>query len=45
MRYQVLEQAYAEDTADGEKRVVLRLSPQVAPVQVASLPAHDPRRA
>ncbi|MFA7694161.1 MAG: glycine--tRNA ligase [Methanoregula sp.] len=38
MCYAVLEQAYAEDTADGEKRVVLRLSPQVAPVQVAVFP-------
>ncbi|MFZ1898084.1 glycine--tRNA ligase [Methanoregula sp.] len=38
MCYAVLEQAYAEDTADGENRVVLRLSPQVAPVQVAVFP-------
>jgi len=38
MCYAVLEQAYAEDIADGEKRVVLRLSPQVAPVQVAVFP-------
>jgi glycyl-tRNA synthetase len=38
MCYAVLEQAYDEDTADGEKRVVLRLSPQVAPVQVAVFP-------
>jgi glycyl-tRNA synthetase len=34
----VLEQAYDEDTADGETRVVLRLVPQVAPVQVAVFP-------
>ncbi|MEN6442214.1 MAG: glycine--tRNA ligase [Methanoregula sp.] len=38
MCYAVLEQAYDEDTADGEKRVVLRLSPNVAPVQVAVFP-------
>jgi len=38
MCYAVLEQAYDEDTADGEKRTVLRLSPQVAPVQVAVFP-------
>jgi len=38
MCYAVLEQAYDEDTADGEKRVVLRLSPKVAPVQVAVFP-------
>jgi glycyl-tRNA synthetase len=38
MCYAVLEQAYDEDTADGEKRTVLRLSPKVAPVQVAVFP-------
>ena len=38
MCYAVLEQAYDEDTADGEKRTVLRFSPQVAPVQVAVFP-------
>ena len=38
MCYAVLEQAYDEDTADGETRVVLRLSPKVAPVQVAVFP-------
>jgi len=38
MCYAVLEQAYDEDTADGEKRTVLRLLPQVAPVQVAVFP-------
>ncbi len=38
MCYAVLEQAYDEDTADGETRVVLRLVPQVAPVQVAVFP-------
>jgi glycyl-tRNA synthetase len=38
MCYAVLEQAYDEDTADGETRVVMRLSPQVAPVQVAVFP-------
>jgi glycyl-tRNA synthetase len=38
MCYAVLEQAYFEDTADGEARTVLRLSPCVAPVQVAVFP-------
>ncbi len=38
MCYAVLEQAYDEDVADGEKRVVMRFSPQVAPVQVAVFP-------
>jgi len=38
MCYAVLEQAYAEDEADGEKRVVMRFSPKVAPVQVAVFP-------
>jgi glycyl-tRNA synthetase len=38
MCYAVLEQAYDEDVADGEKRVVMRLSPKVAPVQVAVFP-------
>jgi glycyl-tRNA synthetase len=38
MCYAVLEQAYDEDTADGEKRTVLRLLPGVAPVQVAVFP-------
>ena len=38
MCYAVLEQAYDEDTADGETRVVMRLSPRVAPVQVAVFP-------
>jgi glycyl-tRNA synthetase len=38
MCYAVLEQAYDEDTADGEKRTVLRLLPCVAPVQVAVFP-------
>lgn len=38
MCYAVLEQAYDEDTADGEKRTVMRLSPNVAPVQVAVFP-------
>jgi glycyl-tRNA synthetase len=38
MCYAVMEQAYDEDTADGEKRTVMRLSPQVAPVQVAVFP-------
>ena len=38
MCYAVLEQAYDEDTADGETRVVLRLSPSIAPVQVAVFP-------
>ncbi len=38
MCYAVLEQAYDEDIADGEKRIVMRLSPSVAPVQVAVFP-------
>jgi glycyl-tRNA synthetase len=38
MCYAVLEQAYDEDTVDGEKRTVLRLLPNVAPVQVAVFP-------
>ena len=38
MCYAILEQAYDEDTADGEKRTVLRLSPKIAPVQVAVFP-------
>ena len=38
MCYAVLEQAYDEDIADGEKRTVMRLSPNVAPVQVAVFP-------
>jgi glycyl-tRNA synthetase len=38
MCYAVLEQAYDEDTADGETRTVLRLRPSVAPVQVAVFP-------
>ncbi|MCK7484623.1 MAG: hypothetical protein MZU97_03080 [Bacillus subtilis] len=38
MCYAVLEQAYDEDTADGENRTVMRLSPKVAPVQVAVFP-------
>jgi glycyl-tRNA synthetase len=38
MCYAVLEQAYDEDIADGETRVVMRLSPQIAPVQVAVFP-------
>ncbi len=38
MCYAVLEQAYDEDEADGEKRIVMRFSPNVAPVQVAVFP-------
>jgi len=38
MCYAILEQAYDEDTADGETRTVLRLTPCVAPVQVAVFP-------
>jgi glycyl-tRNA synthetase len=38
MCYAVLEQAYDEDIADGEKRVVMRFSPKVAPLQVAVFP-------
>ncbi|MDO5843629.1 MAG: glycine--tRNA ligase [Methanocorpusculum sp.] len=36
--YMVLEHAYAEDNADGEKRTVMRFKPGVAPIQVAVLP-------
>jgi len=38
MCYAILEQAYDEDSADGETRTVMRLSPAVAPVQVAVFP-------
>ncbi len=38
MCYAILEQAYDEDIADGETRTVMRLSPNVAPVQVAVFP-------
>ncbi len=38
MCYAVLEQAYDEDIADGESRIVMRLSPNIAPVQVAVFP-------
>ena len=38
MCYAVLEQAYDEDTADGEARTVMRFSPNVAPIQVAVFP-------
>ncbi|HZK30825.1 MAG TPA: glycine--tRNA ligase [Methanoregula sp.] len=38
MCYAVLEQAYDEDIADGEYRTVMRLSPNIAPVQVAVFP-------
>ncbi len=38
MCYAVLEQAYDEDIADGESRTVMRLSPTIAPVQVAVFP-------
>jgi glycyl-tRNA synthetase len=38
MCYAVLEQSYDEDVVDGEERRVLRLSPLVAPVQVAVFP-------
>jgi glycyl-tRNA synthetase len=38
MCYAILEQAYDEDEADGETRVVMRFSPKVAPVQVAVFP-------
>ena len=36
--YTVLEHAYDEDTIGGEKRIVLRLSPSIAPVEVAVFP-------
>ena len=38
MCYAVLEQSYDEEMVDGEERRVLRLSPLVAPVQVAVFP-------
>ena len=38
MCYAVLEQSYDEEIVDGEERRVLRLSPLVAPVQVAVFP-------
>ena len=38
MCYAVLEQAYDEDIADGEARIVMHLSPKIAPVQVAVFP-------
>jgi glycyl-tRNA synthetase len=38
MCYAVLEQSYDEEVVDGEERRVLRLSPLVAPVQVAVFP-------
>jgi glycyl-tRNA synthetase len=34
----VLVDAYCEDEVEGEKRVILRLHPEIAPVQVAVLP-------
>jgi glycyl-tRNA synthetase len=36
--YTLLEHAYDEDTIDGERRIVLRLSPDIAPVEVAVFP-------
>jgi glycyl-tRNA synthetase len=36
--YTILEHAYDEDTIDGERRIVLRLPPSLAPVEVAVLP-------
>ena len=44
MCYAVLEQAYDEDTADGENRVVMRLFPESRTGAGRGLPAHDPRR-
>jgi glycyl-tRNA synthetase len=38
MIYAVLEQAYDEEIVEGEVRTVLRLSPIIAPVQVAVFP-------
>lgn len=38
MCYAVLEHAYEEEVVDGEERKVMRLSPQIAPVQVAVFP-------
>ncbi|MGZ4908503.1 MAG: glycine--tRNA ligase [Halobacteriota archaeon] len=36
--YTILEHAYDEDTVSGERRVVLRLAPEVAPIEVAVFP-------
>ena len=44
MCYAVLEQAYDEDTADGETRAVMRLLPEGRPGAGRGLPADDPRR-
>ncbi|MGB4086286.1 glycine--tRNA ligase [Methanothrix sp.] len=39
--YSILDHSYYEEEIDGEKRAVLRLKPQVAPVEVAVLPLMD----
>ncbi|MGZ4901654.1 MAG: glycine--tRNA ligase [Halobacteriota archaeon] len=36
--YTILEHAYDEDTVSGERRVVLRLAPEIAPIEVAVFP-------
>jgi glycyl-tRNA synthetase len=39
--YSILDHSYYEEEIDGEKRAVLSLKPQVAPVEVAVLPLMD----
>jgi glycyl-tRNA synthetase len=39
--YSILDHSYYEDEIDGEKRAVLRLKPQIAPIEVAVLPLMD----
>lgn len=39
--YSVLDHAYEEDEVDGEKRTVLQLEPEVAPMDVAVFPLMD----
>jgi len=39
--YTVLDHSFYEDAVDGESRIVLRLKPAVAPVEVAVLPLMD----
>ncbi len=36
--YAIMEHAYDEDTVSGERRVVLRLAPEIAPIEVAVFP-------
>ncbi|MGI6015156.1 MAG: glycine--tRNA ligase [Methanothrix sp.] len=39
--YSILDHSYYEDEIDGEKRAVLRLKSQIAPIEVAVLPLMD----